>query len=418
MRKKTFITGAAILGAMLSTGTPAEAGFGLFGGAGHGAHGSYGSGGYGSGGSSGGVGYGSSGGYGLAAAGYGSSGGGYGSSGGGFGSSGGGFGSTGAHHMGPLKRLAAKIHAHHAARVAARHSSGGSSGGFGSSGSVVVAGPAYGSYGGSSGGSSGGYGSLYAAPAIATYGGSSGGSSGGTSYSHPIESYMPMSEGSGAMDAAPPAEPTPDNGASIRGRGYDAGYTQSSRTRATQVSAKVSPQIAADSALLTVVVPESAKVVVNGRETTSTGAVRQFTSNGLKPGYGYTYEVQVTFEGQDEPVTKQVKLRAGISERLVFDAPKSEEAVADNGAVETVVTLRVPQDAEVTLAGNQTRGEGENRTFRTRQLSAGETWDGYTIRVTTMINGNPVSQERTIDLVAGSTHDFAFDFDAATIASR
>ena len=44
--------------------------------------------------------------------------------------------------------------------------------------------------------------------------------------------------------------------------------------------------------LLTVWVPEEAKVTINGRLTKSTGSRRQFVSYGLKPGLSYKYEVK------------------------------------------------------------------------------------------------------------------------------
>ncbi|MGB1706959.1 MAG: TIGR03000 domain-containing protein, partial [Rubripirellula sp.] len=80
--------------------------------------------------------------------------------------------------------------------------------------------------------------------------------------------------------------------------------------------------------------------------------------------------------------------------------------------------LNVPADAVVTLAGNATRGDGSVRTYRTSQLKDGQVWSGYTVRVTAEIDGKPVSEERTIDLVAGSTNELFFDFGLSKVASR
>jgi uncharacterized protein (TIGR03000 family) len=337
------------------------------------------------GGSSGG--FGSSGGYAAASAGYGSS--------GGMGSAGG--ASTGTGHVGPLRRLAARIHAHHASKVAARGSSGGGIG-YGSSGGVA----SYGSSGavasyGSSGGSSGGvsYGSSGGVS------GFSGGSSGQAApmMSYPAyESYSPMMQGSPMMDG---------------------GYDDGSMADPALPDAASEANIGKDAALLTIAVPESAKVIVNGLETTSRGEVRQFMSNGLKEGFVYTYVVDVTFADGRKAASKSVKLRAGAAERMVFnESSVPVTTVSASVTPETVVTLRVPADASVNLAGNDTAGSGGVRTFRTRQLSEGQKWGDYTIRVTAVVNGVSMTKEKTIDLVAGSEHDFTFAFDNAALASR
>ena len=79
---------------------------------------------------------------------------------------------------------------------------------------------------------------------------------------------------------------------------------------------------------------------------------------------------------------------------------------------------RVPADSVVTLAGNKTNGSGAVRTFRTKQLKSGQKWSAYTISVKAVVNGRPVSLERTLDVAAGSTHDLTFDFDNNSVASR
>ena len=176
--------------------------------------------------------------------------------------------------------------------------------------------------------------------------------------------------------------------------------------------------IGRDAALLTVAVAETATVTVNVLETSSKGAVRQFMSNGLKDGFVYTYVVNVTYADGEKMDSKTVKLRAGAIERLVFNQPVPVKTATAAVAPETVVIVHVPADAKVNLAGNDTNGTGLVRTFRTRQLSDGQHWANYTIRVTTKVDGVPVTKEKTIDLKAGDAHDFAFDFDAASVATR
>ncbi|TVQ00072.1 MAG: TIGR03000 domain-containing protein [Planctomycetaceae bacterium] len=361
------MSGVAAIAVSITAGSTANAGHGFWG-ASHGSSG----GSSGSFGSSGGASYGSSGGS------HGSSGGSYGSSGG----SSGGFASSGGSsgHVGPVRRLFQRMHEHHAAKVAARRAYGSSGGSYGSSGgSYGSSGGSYGSSGGASYGSSGG----------------SYGSSGG-SYSSASVHYAPV------VDE------------------YDSVPVYGGESKATDVpKTEVEASIEGDMGILTVAVPEDAVVTVNGLPTKSEGPIRQFMSNGLEAGYVYKYVVEVSYPGIAKPETRTVRLRAGAAERLVFNRPAGNtvaEAAAEHP--ETVVTVRVPADATVTLAGNDTNGSGETRTFRTRRLAAGESWSDYTIRVTAMVNGSAISQERSLELVAGSAHELDFDFDSTDVASR
>ena len=124
-----------------------------------------------------------------------------------------------------------------------------------------------------------------------------------------------------------------------------------------------------------------------------------------------TYSV----DGAERTESKSVKLRSGTSQLVTF---ATNVKPVEETPVMTVVQLNVPADASVTLAGNATQGDGSLRTFRTSQLKNGEVWAGYIVRVTAEIDGQSVSEERTIDLVAGSTNELTFDFDLSKVASR
>ena len=409
---------------------------------------------------------------------FGSRGGSWGSSGGSWGgSSGGSWGSSGGYasrgswggysrgswggsygHVGPIRRLFARIHAHKAARFYSRGSHG-SSGGY-----AVRYG---GSYGGSSGGSSGG---SWGGSSGGSYG-SSGGYAGYASAGYSTRSYAAYSPApvvsSVSMAAAAPYESSPITpGQASVGSIVNGSPVISSPTIAQPVDGTVipstgivsnetivqgapndisespryeaaKPAVQSDAAMLTVSVPEDATVTVNNHPTTSGGSVRQFMSQGLKEGYVYTYDVQVTYQnaGEDKTESRQVKLRAGESKELSFGMRESDPIEAedpsepsadtasnvrqDGDALTTVVRLHVPEDATVTLAGNPTRGRGAVRTFRTRHLKAGQQWNDYTVRVVATVNGRPVTQERIIDVDAGSTNELTFDFAAVdSIASR
>jgi len=165
--------------------------------------------------------------------------------------------------------------------------------------------------------------------------------------------------------------------------------------------------------LLSVSVPEDARIYVNGQATSSTGDLRQYVSRDLAGGYNYTYEVraEATRDGRTVEQVKKIDLRAGETARVAFDFGGSSSA-------ETSLTLHVPADAKVYLAGNATKAGGETRVFRTTGLSGGKAWDGYTVRVELDRGGRTVTEEKTISLKAGQSQELSFDFDGDKIASR
>ena len=300
-------------------------------------------------------GYGSSGGWGSS----GGSSGGWGSSGG---SSGGWGGSSGGSWGG----------GHHGKHWRWHGSSGGSSGGSwgGSSGGW---GGSSGGWGGSSGGSSGGW-------------GSSGGSSGGSYYYSPGIEMSPVDPSVAPPAGAAPMAPAPAPG------------TTTSNTRAD--------------GLLSVNVPQDAKVFVNGQATTSTGENRQYVSRDLNTGFNYTYEVRAELvrDGRTVEQVKKIDVRAGETANLAFDFGGSD-------AVETSLTVHVPADAKVILAGNTTKASGETRIFRTTGLNGGKTWDGYVVRVELERGGRMLTKEETISIKPGQSQELRFDFDGDKIAS-
>jgi uncharacterized protein (TIGR03000 family) len=165
--------------------------------------------------------------------------------------------------------------------------------------------------------------------------------------------------------------------------------------------------------LLAVTVPEEARIFVNGQPTTSTGSSRQYVSRDLRPGFNYSYEVRAEIErdGRTVEQVKKVDIRAGETARVAFDFPASE-------SVETSLTLHVPADAKVFLAGNPTKAGGETRIFRTTGLTGSKAWDDYTVRVELERGGRTVMKEETISLRAGQSQELRFDFDGDKIAAR
>jgi len=175
--------------------------------------------------------------------------------------------------------------------------------------------------------------------------------------------------------------------------------------------------------MLRVNVPTDAVVYVNDSKTTSTGSQRQYVSHGLKEGQSYTYNVRVEFEREGQLVSesKSVSLSAGGDESLAFEAapaaPIVAEEPADDDETVTKLTVKVPADAKVTLAGAATKQVGAEREFLTTRLAAGATWEDYTILVEAEVNGEIVTQKRTITLRGGESQALVFDFEPATLAS-
>ena len=195
-----------------------------------------------------------------------------------------------------------------------------------------------------------------------------------------------------------PMTPTPANPAEGDGQGLPVPEKQTSLTP--------------DSALLTVTVPDTAQIFVNGMPTQSTGNMRRYVSRNLTPGFNYTYEVRAELNLDGTPVvrTKTVQLRAGEKADLAFD-------LSGPPRVETSLTLRVPSDARVFLAGNETRGTGPIRTFRTTKLADGQEWSQYAVRVVANRDGEEVTDEKVITLRTGDQREMTFDFQVDKVAS-
>lgn len=165
-------------------------------------------------------------------------------------------------------------------------------------------------------------------------------------------------------------------------------------------------------AILTVQVPQNTKIYVNGVPTKSTGSMRRYVSRNLTRGFDYTYEVRAESiaNGQRSVQTKTVHLRAGQMAELAFDAASS------SSTVETALTVNVPGDAKVYLAGSEAPGKGIQRTFRTTKLAAGDAWKDYVVRVEVKRDGRTLNQEKKITLNAGDSRDLTFQFEVDRLA--
>lgn len=173
-----------------------------------------------------------------------------------------------------------------------------------------------------------------------------------------------------------------------------------------------------DGIMLTVRVPAGAKIMVNGLETSSTGEVRRYISRGLESGYTYNYEVEavITRDGKEVTETKSARVRAGQSVAMDFDFTDATElnAQKEEAKPATKLTLIVPADAKVFLAGHETKSKGRVREFTTTKLNS--EWADYPVRVEFTQDGETMVKEEMVSLHVGDTRELRFDFEPAKIA--
>jgi uncharacterized protein (TIGR03000 family) len=97
-------------------------------------------------------------------------------------------------------------------------------------------------------------------------------------------------------------------------------------------------------------------------------------------------------------------------------APAGAYAASEVSAAKTKLTLHVPAEAKVTLAGVATKQAGEVREFSTSKLAAGQAWENYTVHVELVRDGKTLTQDKKITLTGGSAQELSIDFGAAELA--
>jgi uncharacterized protein (TIGR03000 family) len=162
---------------------------------------------------------------------------------------------------------------------------------------------------------------------------------------------------------------------------------------------------------LVVTLPVDAKLFVNDRLMKSRGATRRFASPELKPGRTYPYALRAEWTRDGEPVVREqiVYLRAGERESLVINETSPQTTT-------TTLTVHVPNDATVTLAGVETESTGTVREFSTAKLAPGQRWENYRIEVTVERDGQETTQQRELVLVGGEAQETSFDFNTTQVA--
>lgn len=82
------------------------------------------------------------------------------------------------------------------------------------------------------------------------------------------------------------------------------------------------------------------------------------------------------------------------------------------GRESAFLTVSVPEDARVLVNGMATRSTGDVRRYVSRDLSPGFDYT-YEVQAEMMVEGQPVSRTKTIQMRAGQEADLAFDMDVS-----
>ncbi|MGI9515526.1 MAG: TIGR03000 domain-containing protein, partial [Pirellulaceae bacterium] len=206
---------------------------------------------------------------------------------------------------------------------------------------------------------------------------------------------------------------TPEQGQPVPGGRIQGGSTPPPSPNSTETLPETLP-VSGDTAILNLRVPTDAVVYVNGKRTSTPGSFRSYVSRNLDPGKNYSYEVRAEVERSGETVarTKVVELAAGVNKTFELDFQQAEETI-------TSVTLFVPEDAQVSLGGVETKASGPMRYFSTTSLKHGDQWKAYQVSVTVERDGEQITRKRYVDVNAGESVNLRFDFDTAEqVASR
>jgi uncharacterized protein (TIGR03000 family) len=88
----------------------------------------------------------------------------------------------------------------------------------------------------------------------------------------------------------------------------------------------------------------------------------------------------------------------------------------DRAATTTKLTLHVPAEAKVTLAGTAMKQAGEIRRYATNALPAGQAWRDYTVHVELVRDGKTLTEDRQITLTGGTAQELSIDFGGSQLA--
>lgn len=226
-------------------------------------------------------------------------------------------------------------------------------------------------------------------------------------------------ETTGAENAKPTAQ---TKSTPVYAYDYQAPYREPVARRIDTVSMGSSEAVGDNRLRLNLNVPEGAEIFINGKATTSTGTVRSYVTPPVEANRWYVFSVRAVIhrDGKAIEKTQEIRVEPNAPSTLAFNfpAPSPAKSLESPETPETLITVVAPENAKVLLAGVDTQSAGKVRTFKSRNLAAGQKWQGYHVTVQYSENGKLVTKSRKIDLVAGQTHELKFGDDAVQVASR
>jgi len=173
------------------------------------------------------------------------------------------------------------------------------------------------------------------------------------------------------------------------------------------VFADAKPQIRPTQATVVVELPADATLYVDGQKAEVTSGRRTVVTPELKPGqdYYYTIKAEAVRDGQAVVKTEQVAFRAGqaVTVRL-----GELSASAPAQAAPSRVTVRLPEDARLSVDGVACPLTSTVRTFDTPALQPGKAYH-YTLKAEVVRDGKTRTESKQVVLGAGKDVEVEFN---------
>lgn len=144
-----------------------------------------------------------------------------------------------------------------------------------------------------------------------------------------------------------------------------------------------------------VVVPDQAKVYVDGVQITGQGKVRMLTTPEInrKQDYHYTIKVEAAIAGETRVSSKQVIVRAGELTNVDFSGLNESKATS-------ALSLQAPKASKVMIDGVELTTNGGVMNVNTAEMAAGKAIT-YTIQAETPRDGRTEVETRKVTFKAG-----------------
>jgi uncharacterized protein (TIGR03000 family) len=147
--------------------------------------------------------------------------------------------------------------------------------------------------------------------------------------------------------------------------------------------------------------PTDALLLVDGQLVNLRSSGQPILTPELQPDRDYYYIVraQAVRDGATVEDARRVIVRAGHSSRVTLDL-SAASAQAKSAAQPARITVRVPEDAKLSVDGTVRSTSGDRRTFVTPELEPGKAYY-YEFKADFVRDGESRSQQRRVVVEAG-----------------